>query len=198
LTRVTIAPSPWAGEITSPVLDSRCGTGEHALMLAEHGMDVLGIDVAPTAIGRARSKARERKLSAEFEVGDVLALDRLGRTFATVIDSGLFHIFDDTDRPVTRQAWPRCSNRAECSTSSASLSARRERGPQRVTQAELHAIFAHGWEVMRIESARIGLKEDYQDESPTPCWRGSSACRRAEQGRRRQQFRRTRATRTAS
>ncbi len=68
------------GEITSPVLDCGCGSGEVALMLAERGMDVVGVDVAPTAIGRARDKARARQLSAEFVVGDVLALDQLGRT----------------------------------------------------------------------------------------------------------------------
>jgi 2-polyprenyl-3-methyl-5-hydroxy-6-metoxy-1,4-benzoquinol methylase len=56
---------PWidladAGEIESPVLDSGCGTGEHALMLAERGFEVLGLDIAPTAIERARDKARER------------------------------------------------------------------------------------------------------------------------------------------
>ena len=43
-----------AGEIAAPVLDSGCGTGEHALLLAERGMEVLGVDVAPTAIGLAR------------------------------------------------------------------------------------------------------------------------------------------------
>ena len=41
-------PQPvWVGvveEIISPVLDSGCGTGEHALLLAERGMDVVGID----------------------------------------------------------------------------------------------------------------------------------------------------------
>ena len=87
-----------AGEIKSAVLDSGCGTGEHTLALAERGMEVLGIDVVPTAIGVAREKAASRGLNAEFQVGDVLALDQLGRTFATVIDSGVFHIFDDADR----------------------------------------------------------------------------------------------------
>jgi SAM-dependent methyltransferase len=84
-----------AGEINPPVLDSGCGTGEHTLLVAERGMEVLGIDVAPAAVELARAKAAERGLDAVFEVGNVLELGRLGRTFATVIDCGVFHVFDD-------------------------------------------------------------------------------------------------------
>ena len=87
-----------AGDINPPVLDAGCGTGEHTLLVAERGLDVLGIDISPAAVRLARAKAAQRGLDATFEVGDVLALDRLGRTFATVIDSGVFHIFDDADR----------------------------------------------------------------------------------------------------
>src|SRR5262249_40321647 len=50
------------------------------------------------AIARARAKAAERGLKARFEVGDALNLGQLGLSFDTVIDSGLFHVFDDTDR----------------------------------------------------------------------------------------------------
>ena len=87
-----------AGEITGPVLDSGCGTGEHTMLLASRGIDVLGIDVSRTAIDRARQKATERGLDADFQVGNVLALHHLGRTFATIIDSGVFHTFSDEDR----------------------------------------------------------------------------------------------------
>jgi ubiquinone/menaquinone biosynthesis C-methylase UbiE len=58
----------------------------------------VGIDAAPRAIARARSKAEERGSSAQFEVADALELEALGRVFRTAIDSGLFHVFDDADR----------------------------------------------------------------------------------------------------
>lgn len=156
-----------AGEITSPVLDSGCGTGEHALMLAERGMAVLGIDVAPTAIGRARQKAAERKLSAEFEVGDVLALDRLGRPFATIIDSGVFHTFDDTDRPryvasLASVLEPGGVLHLLCFSEQTPG----DWGPRRVTQAELRDAFADGWEIERIEAARFEVREGFEDEPP--------------------------------
>lgn len=156
-----------AGEITSPVLDSGCGSGEHALMLAERGMEVLGIDLAPTAIQRAQTKAAERGLAVEFVVGDVMELQRLGRTFATIIDSGVFHTFDDADRPryVTSLAAalrPAGVLHLCCFSEHTPGSW----GPRRVTQAELRAAFADGWQVERIAAARFEVLPGIAAEPP--------------------------------
>ena len=86
------------GRLTGRLLDAGCGTGENALLAASRGADVTGIDVAPTAIARARAKASERGLTARFEVADALDLGRLSLTVDTVIDSGAFHVFGDDDR----------------------------------------------------------------------------------------------------
>ena len=86
------------GLLRGRVLDAGCGTGEHALLAAARGADAVGVDISPRAIGQARRKAAERGLAVRFEVGDALSLDELGLTFDTVIDSGLFHVFDDADR----------------------------------------------------------------------------------------------------
>jgi cyclopropane fatty-acyl-phospholipid synthase-like methyltransferase len=88
-----------AGEIVGSVLDVGCGTGENILYLAAQGHDVWGIDFAPTAIQKAQEKAARRHLTATFLVLNVLELHTLGRTFDTVIDSGLFHSLSDEDRP---------------------------------------------------------------------------------------------------
>ena len=50
------------------------------------------------AIRRARAKAAERGLAVDFRVGDALALGEVAERFASVIDSGLFHVFSDDDR----------------------------------------------------------------------------------------------------
>jgi SAM-dependent methyltransferase len=106
------APAPWdtgrpqpafarladEGRLTGRLLDAGCGTGEKARLAASHGAEVTGIDVAPTAIARARAKASERGLTARFEVADALDLGRLSFTADTVIDSGMFHVFGDDDR----------------------------------------------------------------------------------------------------
>lgn len=88
-----------AGEIQGSVLDVGCGTGEHVLYLAARGHDAWGIDLAPLAIEVARRKAAERRVSATFQVADVFDLRSLGRTFDTVIDSGLLHVFRPDLRP---------------------------------------------------------------------------------------------------
>jgi len=159
-----------AGEIAPPVLDSGCGTGEHTLLLAERGMEVLGIDITPVAVRSAKAKAAKRGLHAAFEVGDVLELDRLGRTFATVIDSGVFHIFDDADRAryvvsLAAVLDPGGVLHLLCFSEHTPGDA----GPRRVTQAELRAAFAEGWQVERIEPALIEVREGFAPE-PAHAW----------------------------
>lgn len=55
------------------VADLGCGTGTIAVLLAEHGYDVLGIDVSPEMIARARAKAERHGVTARFAVGDAAA-----------------------------------------------------------------------------------------------------------------------------
>lgn len=89
------------------ILDLGCGTGENALLLAQNGCRVTGIDLAGEAIARARSKAKERHLTVDFVQGNVLELDRYfgPGSFDAVIDSGLFHVLSDEERPdCVRQA----------------------------------------------------------------------------------------------
>ena len=56
------------------------------------------MDISPRAIEQARRKAAERGLAARFEVGDATDLGGLGLTAGTVLDCGLFHVFDDDNR----------------------------------------------------------------------------------------------------
>ena len=90
-----------AGLVRSPVLDVGCGTGELSLFLARHGHDVLGIDLSPLAVRKAREKARWRRISAQFLVWDATDLAGLGDrgfSFRTVVDSAMFHILSATER----------------------------------------------------------------------------------------------------
>jgi SAM-dependent methyltransferase len=159
-----------AGEITSPVLDSGCGTGEHSLLLAARGLDVLGIDISPTAIGRAREKAVQREVDCEFVVGDVLELDKLGRRFRTIVDSAVFHVFDDSDRArYVKSLAPTLEDGGVLHLLCFSEHTPGTVGPRRVTQAELRASFADGWEVQRIEASRIDVRPDYAPQ-PALAW----------------------------
>ncbi len=137
--------------LTGRLLDAGCGTGENALLAAGRGADVIGIDVAPTAITRAREKASGRGLTARFEVADALDLGHLGLTVDTVIDSGVFHVFGDDDRAryvaslaaVLRPAgacYLMCFSDRQPGTW----------GPRRVSADELRAAFSEGWAVESI------------------------------------------------
>ncbi len=141
------------GLLSGRVLDAGCGTGEHTLLAAAHGADATGVDISPRAIARARAKAADRGLQARFEVADVLALEQLGLTFDTVIDSGVFHVFDDQDRAryVTSLASVLRPG-GHCYLACFSDRQPGEWGPRRVTQDELRAAFSDGWSVVSIEA----------------------------------------------
>ncbi|MFF5757451.1 class I SAM-dependent methyltransferase [Streptomyces longwoodensis] len=87
-----------AGAIEGRVLDAGCGTGEHVLMCASLGLDATGVDLATRALRAAEEKARERGRTARFLQWDALKLADLRESFDTVLDCGLFHIFDGVDR----------------------------------------------------------------------------------------------------
>ncbi|MGW7686828.1 class I SAM-dependent methyltransferase [Kribbella sp. NPDC054772] len=87
-----------AGAFTGWVLDAGCGSGDNALHIASYGVPVFGVDLAETALARAREKAVERGLKAEFATADALHLEELGRRFDTILDCGLFHTFDAAER----------------------------------------------------------------------------------------------------
>jgi len=149
------------GAITGRVLDAGCGTGENALYLASRGLEVWGIDAAPSAIRKARQKAEERGIAVTFRVHDALDLPGLGMKFDTVIDSGLFHVFSDEERPIFARSLSRVLDRGGkylmlC------FSEREpgDWGPRRVSQAEIRGTFSEGWRIEYIREAHFETKFD--------------------------------------
>jgi SAM-dependent methyltransferase len=85
------------GIAPAPTLEIGAGTGTNAIWLAERGFDVLGIDLSPLAVERARAKMKERALSCRFAAFDFLAAPPPGGPFQFVFDRGCFHVFDEPD-----------------------------------------------------------------------------------------------------
>ncbi len=146
-----------AGLIESPVLDSGCGTGEHALLLASRGLDVVGLDISPAAIAKAREKASERGIAATFVVGDAMELTSLGRWFQTVIDSGVFHVFETTEEVARYVASVHAVLEPEGVLHLMCFSDQEPGtwGPRRVSRDELRSAFAVGWVIESIEPAEF-------------------------------------------
>lgn len=158
------------GLLAGRVLDSGCGTGENTLLAAAHGAQVTGVDGAPTAIERARAKAAERHLQARFEVADVLELGRLGLAVDTVIDSGVFHVFSDQDRP--RYVSSLATVLRDGGTGYLMCFSEREPGtwgPRRVSQAELRAAFSDGWQVISIAPDTFEINP-FQGSTTVQAW----------------------------
>lgn len=157
------------GRFAGSVLDAGCGTGENALQVAALGLPVLGVDVAETALAMARRKAQERGIAVEFEVADAFHLERLGRRFDTVIDSGMFHTCDGLERAqyvasLASATEPGGTLYVLCFSDQGP-----ETGPHPVSQDDLRASFNRdaGWTVAAIESERIQTR---YHENGAPAW----------------------------
>jgi cyclopropane fatty-acyl-phospholipid synthase-like methyltransferase len=159
----------WGG-LVEPVLDSGCGSGEHALLVASMGLEVHGVDVSQTAIERARAKARRRGLSAEFIVGDVLALDQIERLeppFRTIIDTGCFHTFANADRPLYADSLAAVTETgAVLHLLCFSEHTPGTDGPRRVTQGEIAGTFSRDWQVESIEPDTFTVSNLWSGPAP--------------------------------
>jgi SAM-dependent methyltransferase len=176
-------PAPWdigtaqpvvirlaaANAFGGAVLDVGCGTGENTLHIAALGLSVLGVDVAETALEMARRKSRERGIDAEFAIADALHLERLGRSFDTVLDVGLFHTFDADERPRYVASVASATKRGGTLYVLCFSDIGADVGPHPVSERELRAAFDSDdrWEVVAIEAERVGTR--FHDAG-APAW----------------------------
>jgi len=124
------------------------------------GPAAAGGQVGPAAAGGqvGPAAAGGQVGSARFEVANALKLGELGLGFDTIIDSGLFHVFDD-------------ESRVRYVTSLASVLRPGGRlylmcfsdrqpgmfGPRRISQDELRAAFTDSWMIVAIEAEAFAL-----------------------------------------
>jgi SAM-dependent methyltransferase len=151
-----------ADRITGKVLDAGCGTGDTALFLAGRGCTVTGIDYLAEPIARAKQKAAERGVPVTFLVKDALTLKDWSERFDNVIDSGLFHTFDDADRTtyvdgLTTVVRPGGRLYLMCFSDAEPPS---DRGPRRITKKELEDAFAGGWVIETLAPSRFEVRPD--------------------------------------
>jgi SAM-dependent methyltransferase len=73
-------------------LEVGCGTGTNAIYLAQHGFEVIGVDISPLAVENARAKSHG---CCRFETVDFLNEAPPGGPFQFVFDRGCFHTFEE-------------------------------------------------------------------------------------------------------
>jgi SAM-dependent methyltransferase len=157
------------GGFAGSVLDAGCGTGENALHVASLGLSVLGVDVAETALAIAREKACDRGIAIEFATADAFELERLERTFETVLDCGLFHTFDGHERPGYVTSLASATELGGTLYVLCFSDIGPGVGPHPVTQGEILAAFhpSAGWDVAALEADRI---HTIYHENGAPAW----------------------------
>jgi SAM-dependent methyltransferase len=94
-------------------LDLGSGAGRNTRYLAQHGWEVIGIDMLGRAIDKARSQAVDASVQPHFLQGDVTRLADLdiGDDFTLIVDSGCYYGISGDQRDgyaagVTRVAAP--------------------------------------------------------------------------------------------
>lgn len=141
-----------AGWFSGAVLDAGCGTGEHTILLADRGYDVLGIDSSRNALQRARANAAAQGVPARFELADALRPPWQQR-FDTVVDSALFHVFGPDDQRAYARALHQVCRPDAVLHVLALADVETGFGP-RVGADEIRAAFVDGWELESLELSR--------------------------------------------
>ncbi len=141
-----------------PALEIGAGTGTNAIWMAERGFDVLGVDLAPLAVEKARTKMEGRGLSCRFAALDFLAATPPDGPFQFVFDRGCFHVFDEPDerqRFAARVAAILVPGGLWLSMIGSTEGPPREAGPPRRSAIEIALAIEPALEIVELRSAEF-------------------------------------------
>ncbi|MEE8059143.1 MAG: class I SAM-dependent methyltransferase [Pseudomonadales bacterium] len=159
------------------VLDVGCGTGDNAVYLASRSLSVTGVDLSPKAISIAKQKARKAAIDATFITWDAFNLGTLAKKFDTVLDFGLFHNIGDKNRErYIRSLHDVCANKGKllllCFSDKGDKVQSGRIGPRLISQDEIRASFAEGWQIEWIRSTSYKMTRSKQASA----WLASIIC----------------------
>jgi len=168
-------PTPWelgrpqkpflavADRVVGPVLDAGCGTGNTSIYLAALGREVTGIDFVESALEKARAKASERGLNVRFLRRDAMTLADWDESFASVIDSGLFHVYEGEARDLYVRGLRRVL-RSGGRLFLLSFAADAHEGG--ISLEQLARVFSDGWQVESVESVQGEINPQFVAQHP--------------------------------
>ncbi len=92
-------PSPWLVRAVrerqlprgARILDVGCGSGTNVIWLSRRGFPVAGVDVSPTAIAVAATRARRARAKVDLRVASADRLPFRRASFDAALDTGCFH-----------------------------------------------------------------------------------------------------------
>ncbi|HOW72284.1 MAG TPA: methyltransferase domain-containing protein [Phycisphaerae bacterium] len=142
-------------------LELGCGTGNDCLWLASLGFDIIGVDISPTALERARQKAVTAGATCRFVLADVFKLPDLGEPFGLIVDIGCYHAVRKIDEAAYVAALHQllakdglllvlCGNAKENT----------DPGPPRVSEGEIRAAFADRFKIRHLREFRLDPMPD--------------------------------------
>ncbi|SIR80082.1 Methyltransferase domain-containing protein [Haladaptatus litoreus] len=146
--------------LSGRVLDVGCGTGTHALWVAAEGHTAVGIDFSEKGIEQAREKAEERGLDATFRVADALDVPEDIGTFDTVLDSGLFHAFQNEQREdYARELAGIVPAGGRVFLVGFAKGAPEDGGPNPLTPTDVSSAFAEEWNFLETQEVTFETRE---------------------------------------
>lgn len=78
-------------------LEIGCGTGTNLIWLARQGFEMSGLDIAQTAIAKAKAKVAAAGVDSRLFVRDFLRDEVPDAPYRFVYDRGVLHVFDSPD-----------------------------------------------------------------------------------------------------
>lgn len=139
-------------------LEIGAGTGTNSIWMAERGFDVLGVDLSPLAVEKARAKMGVRALPCRFEALDFLAGTAPGGPFEFVFDRGCFHMFNEAEerqRFAARVAATLAPGGLWLSMIGSTEGSAREVGPPRRSAREVAVAIEPVLEIVELRSAEF-------------------------------------------
>ena len=136
--------------LAGKALEIGCGTGTNVIWLARQGVETLGLDIAPTAIERARDKAEQAGVTnVRFVCCDIL--DRLPLPAGSVdfvFDRGCFHAMSaEARRPFADRVAEALGAQGYWLTLCGNADAPERTGPPQLSAAEIVDAVSHAFEV---------------------------------------------------
>jgi 2-polyprenyl-3-methyl-5-hydroxy-6-metoxy-1,4-benzoquinol methylase len=148
-------------------LDLGCGSGVQSLLLAAHGLQVVGVDLSTTAIEEAQRRAfgHPAEGRVRFIAGDVTEVRGIGEPFDVLVDRGCYHVARRDHLDAFLHALSRHSRSGSLLFLLAFSAAEQPEFPvPAVTEGELRSELGSLFEITDLRTCRLDKPKGFQRE----------------------------------